>query len=36
MSVKSRTARGSVEGNESLWRVDFTDVLLFLDDIGHM
>lgn len=36
MSVKSTAARGSAEGNGSLWTVDFADVLLFPDRIGHV
>ncbi|TKW06525.1 hypothetical protein SEVIR_7G246000v4 [Setaria viridis] len=36
MTVKSTAARGSAEGNGSSWTVDFADVLLFPDRIGHV
>jgi hypothetical protein len=36
MTVKSTTARGSVDGNGTSWAVDFAPVLLFPDRIGHV
>ncbi|KAL5213983.1 hypothetical protein ABZP36_003135 [Zizania latifolia] len=36
MTVRSTSARGSVEGNGSSWTVDFSPVLLFPDRIGHV
>ncbi|KAL6651362.1 hypothetical protein ACP70R_010287 [Stipagrostis hirtigluma subsp. patula] len=36
MTVKSTAARGSSEGNGSLWTVDFSEALLFPDRIGHV
>lgn len=36
MNVKSTSARGSVEGNGSVWTVDFRSSLLFPDRIGHV
>jgi hypothetical protein len=36
MTVRSTTARGSVDGNGTSWAVDFAPVLLFPDRIGHV
>ncbi|KAG2574651.1 polygalacturonase QRT3-like isoform X1 [Panicum virgatum] len=36
MTVKSTEARGSAAGNGTSWTVDFADVLLFPDRIGHV
>ncbi|KAG8066247.1 hypothetical protein GUJ93_ZPchr0004g39703 [Zizania palustris] len=36
MTLRSTSARGSVEGNGSSWTVDFSPVLLFPDRIGHV
>ncbi|XP_062186190.1 polygalacturonase QRT3-like [Phragmites australis] len=36
MTVKSTSARGSMDGNGTSWTVDFSPVLLFPDRIGHV
>jgi hypothetical protein len=36
MTIKSTSARASVEGNGSSWTLDFSPVLLFPDRIGHV